>query len=116
MGPGAICCNAFKFAPGLRKSDKADKGLFTFCENIDIASLVVRVNKFRKRFTVSVCNRSRSTSILPHMDSSGLPPGDFYVPEKLYEDPQVTLYTDFRMEIREDQDEPDSRPTTRCIP
>ena len=45
------------------------------------------------------------------MDSSDLAPSDFYVPETLYEDPQVTLYADFRMDIREDQDEPDSRPT-----
>jgi|SRR5271154_541863 hypothetical protein len=44
------------------------------------------------------------------MDSSDLALSDFYVPETLYEDPQVTLYADFRMDIREDQ-EPDSRPT-----
>ena len=45
------------------------------------------------------------------MDSSDLAPSDFYVPKTLYEDPQVTLYADFRMDIREDQDEPESRPT-----
>src|SRR5271154_6209411 len=45
------------------------------------------------------------------MDSSDLASSDFYVPEMLYKDPQVTLYADFRMDIRENQDEPDSRPT-----
>ena len=47
------------------------------------------------------------------MDSSDLEPtaSRLYVPDKLYEDNQVTLYTDFRMDVREDQDEPDSRPT-----
>ena len=45
------------------------------------------------------------------MDPSDLAPSGFYVPATLYEDPQVTLYSDFRMDIREDQDEPDSRPT-----
>ena len=47
------------------------------------------------------------------MDTSGsesTAPG-FYVPDKLYEDDQITLYADFRMEIQEDQDEPESRPT-----
>ena len=33
------------------------------------------------------------------VDSSG-----FYVPDKLYEDDQVTLYADFRMDFQEDQE------------
>jgi len=45
------------------------------------------------------------------MDSSDSSLNNFYVPDKLYEDDQVTLYADFRMDIREDQEEPDSRPT-----
>ena len=36
---------------------------------------------------------------------------EFYVPDKLFEDNQVTLYTDFMMDVREDQPEPESRPT-----
>jgi hypothetical protein len=28
---------------------------------------------------------------------------EFYVPKKLFEDEQVTLYTDFRMDVRDDQ-------------
>ena len=36
---------------------------------------------------------------------------DFYVPDKLFEDDQVTLYNDFRMDVLEDQAEPESRPT-----
>jgi hypothetical protein len=37
---------------------------------------------------------------------------EFIVPDKLYEDNQVTLYTDLRMDVREDQAvEPESRPT-----
>ena len=44
------------------------------------------------------------------LDSEPTAPG-FYVPDKLYEDDQVTLYADFRMDIREDRDEPESRPT-----
>ena len=43
------------------------------------------------------------------MDSSD---PELFVPDKLYEDDQVTLYTDFRMDVREDQAvEPESRPT-----
>src|SRR5579859_2269659 len=48
------------------------------------------------------------------MDSLDSEPiaSEFYVPNKLYEDDQVTLYTDFTMDVREDQEvEPESRPT-----
>lgn len=38
-------------------------------------------------------------------------PSGFYKPDKLYEDNQVTLYTDFRMDFREEQEPPTSRPT-----
>lgn len=34
----------------------------------------------------------------------------YYVPDKLYEDNQVTLYTDFTWDFRQDQPAPDSRP------
>ena len=48
------------------------------------------------------------------MDPSDSEPtaSEVYVPAKLYEDDQVTLYTDFRMDVQEDQEvEPESRPT-----
>src|SRR5271170_623824 len=37
---------------------------------------------------------------------------ELFVSDKLYEDDKVTLYSDFRMDVREDQPvEPESRPT-----
>src|SRR5271170_2979305 len=43
------------------------------------------------------------------MDSSDL---ELFVSDKLYEDDEVTLYSDFRMDVREDQPvEPESRQT-----
>jgi len=41
-----------------------------------------------------------------NMDTS-----DFYEPDKLLEDDQVTLYADFRMDIRQNQETPESQPT-----
>jgi hypothetical protein len=34
----------------------------------------------------------------------------YYTPDKLYEDNQATLYTDFSINIQEDQNRPKSRP------
>lgn len=39
------------------------------------------------------------------LDSNG-----FYIPDKLYEDDQVTLYVDFTMDVRGNQQPPESRP------
>ena len=57
--------------------------------------------------------RSTSIFITYSIDSSDLEPtiSEFYMPNKLFEDEQVTSYTDFRMDIREDQLEPELRPT-----
>ena len=43
--------------------------------------------------------------------AADLDTSDFYEPDKLYEDPQVTLYADFRMDVRQDQETPESQPT-----
>lgn len=50
---------------------------------------------------------SDEESIAPDisLDSNG-----FYIPDKLYEDDQVTLYVDFTMDVRGNQQPPESRP------
>ena len=39
-----------------------------------------------------------------------LDPDGYYVPDKLYEDEQVSLYTDFTMDFRQCEATPISRP------
>jgi hypothetical protein len=39
----------------------------------------------------------------------------YYTPDKLYEDNQATLYADFSINIRENQEQPKSRGSILCL-